>query len=45
MFQAANEGYAVQNACEELKFIANGVVGNNEENGVARFIEGSWQVV
>jgi Cof subfamily protein (haloacid dehalogenase superfamily) len=39
MFQAADEGYAVQNACEELKHIASGIIGSNEENGVARFIE------
>ena len=39
MFQAADEGYAVQNACDELKLIADGIIGSNEENSVARFIE------
>ena len=39
MFQAADEAYAVQNACDELKLAASGVTGSNEENAVVRFIE------
>ena len=38
MFAAADEGYAVKNALPELKAIATGVIGSNNEDGVAEFI-------
>ena len=39
MFRAADEAYAVDNALEELKGIATGVIGRNDEDAVARFLE------
>lgn len=39
LFKAADECYAVENACDELKSIATGVIGSNSENAVAKFIE------
>lgn len=38
MFGAADECYAVANAHEEIKRAATGVIGGNDEDGVARFI-------
>lgn len=38
MFEACDAGYAVANAKAELKAIADGVIGSNMEDGVARFI-------
>lgn len=38
LFEAADESYAVQNAVEELKRIASGVVGANTEDGVTRWL-------
>lgn len=39
MFQLANESYAVQNAHEELKQLATAIIGSNDEDGVARWLE------
>ena len=39
MFQAADEGYAVENACDELKAVATGIIPANTEDGVARWLE------
>ena len=39
MFQIADESYAVANAIGELKQIATGVIGRNEEDAVADFIK------
>ena len=39
MFRVADEAYAVGNALEELKNIATGVIGRNEDDAVARFLE------
>ncbi len=39
MFRAADEAYAVANALEALKEIATGVIGGNNEDAVARFLE------
>lgn len=39
MFESADECYAVQNAREEVKEIANGVIGHHNKNGVAIFIQ------
>ena len=39
MFQAADECYAVENAVEELKAIATGVIGSNDADGVVKWLE------
>lgn len=38
MFEIADECYAVSNSCEELKAIADGVIGSNDEDSVAEFL-------
>ena len=38
MFRLADEAYAVENAVEELKKIATGVIGSNNEDGVAKWL-------
>ncbi len=38
LFSAADEGYAVENAMPEVKAAATGIIGTNEEGGVARFL-------
>ena len=38
MFAVSDECYAVSNAVEELKAAATGVIGSNEEDGVARWL-------
>lgn len=35
LFEAADESYAVENAVDELKAIATGVIASNDEDGVA----------
>ncbi len=39
MFQEADEAYAVSNAVPELKQIATGIIGSNNENGVAIWLQ------
>lgn len=39
MFMLADESYAVENAVEELKVIATGVIGRNDEDAVAKWLE------
>ena len=43
MFQAADEAWAVANAMPELKEIATGVIGGNEEDAVARYLQNVFQ--
>ena len=38
LFEAADEAYAVSNACDELKRIADGIIGSNDDDGVAKFL-------
>ena len=38
MFEISDECYAVANAADELKAIATGIIGSNEENGVAQWL-------
>lgn len=38
MFQIADEGYAVENAVDELKAIATQVIGSNDEDAVAKWL-------
>ena len=39
MFQMADEAYAVQNAIDELKEIATGIIESNNTDGVAKWLE------
>lgn len=39
MFQVSDESYAVENAVKELKDLATGIIGSNEEDGVARWLK------
>lgn len=43
MFQVADEGYAVENAVDELKEIATGVIGGNEKDGVAVWLRDHYE--
>ena len=43
MFACADEKYAVQNAEDELKAAADGVIGSCDADGVARFLEQRFQ--
>lgn len=38
MFQIADECYAVENAVEELKALATGIITSNEQDGVAKWL-------
>ena len=38
MFEIADEGYAVENAVDELKAIATQVIGSNDEDAVAKWL-------
>ncbi len=44
MFRIADEAYAVENAVPELKAAATAVIGSNDEDGVAKWLRGDWQV-
>lgn len=39
LFQACEKAFAVENACEELKQMADGILLDNERDGVARYIQ------
>ena len=39
MFEISDECYAVENAVDELKAIATGIIGSNENDGVARWLK------
>ena len=39
MFNIADESYAVENAVEDLKKIATGIIGNNNDDSVAKWLE------
>ncbi len=43
MFEVADECYAVENAVDELKKIATGIIESNEEDGVARWLQERWK--
>lgn len=38
MFEMADESYAVENAVDELKSIATGIIENNDSDGVAKWL-------
>lgn len=40
MFKVSDEAYAVENAVEELKALATGIIDSNENDGVARWLKG-----
>lgn len=42
MFKVADESYAVENACEELKEIATAIIGHHDQDAVARWIEENY---
>lgn len=42
MFKAADECYAVENAAPELKEIAGGIIGSNNGDSVAEFLESDF---
>ena len=44
MFNVADESYAVANALEEVKRIATGVIGSNEEDAVAGFLKKRMEI-
>lgn len=39
MFEVADESYAVQNAHEDLKKYATAIIGSNDEDGVAKWLD------
>lgn len=39
MFEMADEAYATENAVPELKAFATGIIGNNNDDGVAHWLE------
>lgn len=42
MFQVADESYAVENAVDELKEIATGVIAGNQRDGVAMWLQNHY---
>lgn len=45
MFKAADEAYAVENAVEEVKQSAKAVIGNNNEDSVAKYIQYHYEMM
>ena len=43
MFEIADESYAVENACKELKEKATGVIGRHDQDAVARWLEENYK--
>lgn len=39
MFEVANQCYALENACEDLKNIATGIIGHHDKDAVAKWLE------
>ncbi len=39
MFRMADEAYATKNAIDELKAIATGTIGDNNSDGVAKWLK------
>lgn len=44
MFEIADEAYAVENAVDELKDIATGIIGSNDSDSVARWLHDKFRV-
>lgn len=45
MFQASDQCYAVENAVQPLKKTATGIIGSNQQDGVAKWLENHWQKI
>ena len=45
MFLAADECYAVENAADELKAIATGIIPSNENDGVAKWLLNNFKAI
>ena len=43
MFRIADECYAMENADDELKAIATGVIGSNNDDGVAKWLLANYK--
>ena len=43
LFSVADEAYAVGNAVPELKALATGVIGTNDEDAVVHWLEEEWE--
>lgn len=43
LFEASDKRYAVNNAHPDLKTLADGIIGSNIENGVARFLKTNFR--
>ena len=43
MFKIADEAYAVENALDELKELATGIIGNNNEDAVAGYLQTAFR--
>ena len=43
MFEIADEAYAVENAVPELKAAATGIIGSNNDDGVAKWLSENWK--
>ena len=39
MFEIADEAYAVENAVNELKAVATGIISSNENDGVVKYLQ------
>ena len=44
MFEIADEAYAVENAVDELKNIATGIIGSNDSDSVARWLHDKFRM-
>ncbi len=42
MFQISDSSYAVANACEELKQLADGIIESNDDDGVAKWLDSNF---
>lgn len=43
MFEIADESYAVQNAADKLKKVATGIIGDNNQDAVAKWLKANYQ--
>ena len=44
MFELADESYAVQNADEDLKKYATAIISSNDEDGVAKWLDSTFNL-
>ena len=43
MFQISDQCYAVENAVDSLKKLATGIIGNNDSDSVAKWLEENFR--